>query len=223
MSKQHATAKGAAPVPKPAPAVRTPAPAPPQPTPLAAVAEHELLRRHHVEGCGPALTELSNRLTPDLVAAARAHGADDAEVAAQLALEGLTKSAGDLLARNANQGPGWVRAWATTVGVRKAIDQSRKRRPASTSPERLDALPNRAGATALTEMVRAEEVEALADCLGRLPAHVRESVVLHFWHDLTQTEIGALSNISQSAISQRLTSGRTSLTRCMKRKFPDNA
>ncbi|MBM3978839.1 MAG: sigma-70 family RNA polymerase sigma factor [Planctomycetes bacterium] len=189
----------------------------------APASDPDLLRRWHEQRCNASFDELSARLTPPLVTAARATRAEDPEGVAQEALTRLTERVGDLLASNANSGPDWVRSWAVRVGVNEAIDQRRKRRPSTANQEVLAAHPDRSDTPALDELIRAEEVDALAACLQALPEPLRQYVLLHFGNEMTQKQIGVLFNVSQGAVSQRLKTGRARLTACMDRKFPTHS
>jgi RNA polymerase sigma factor (sigma-70 family) len=194
----------------------------PHDSPVAPATDPDLLRRWHEQRCHASFGELSARLTPPLVAAARDKNAEDPEGVAQEALTRLTEHAGELLARNTRSAPDWVRKWAVTVGVHEAISQRRKRRPDSASQAVLAAQPAPGTGSVLSALVRAEEVDALAACLQALPEPLRQYVLLHFGTGLTQAQIGVLFNRSQGSISQRLKNGRERLTACMDRKFPTN-
>jgi RNA polymerase sigma-70 factor (ECF subfamily) len=67
-------------------------------------------------------------------------------------------------------------------------------------------------------MIRAQDVRRLEICLQKLPADLREAVVLRFCQDLSFEEIATISNASVSAVKMRVYRGLEQLKRLMELK-----
>jgi RNA polymerase sigma-70 factor, ECF subfamily len=70
---------------------------------------------------------------------------------------------------------------------------------------------------ALTEqgVMQAQEIRHLAICLQKLPADLREAVVLRFYQDLSFEEIASISGASLSAVKMRVYRGLEQLKQLM--------
>lgn len=63
-----------------------------------------------------------------------------------------------------------------------------------------------------------EKIDALDDCLQRLPEDARNIVVLHYEQDLTTEVIATRLRTSREAVKKRLQRARARLTDCFERK-----
>lgn len=81
--------------------------------------------------------------------------------------------------------------WMAAIARNRAIDEIRRKRPATIEdhPEYLDVASN--DETALAKIVRAEDGQKLADCLRRLEIEKREMVVLAYCEGLSRDELAA--------------------------------
>jgi RNA polymerase sigma-70 factor (ECF subfamily) len=73
------------------------------------------------------------------------------------------------------------------------------------------------GAQAEREMMQAQEIHRLEICLQKLPADLREAVVLRFYQDLSFEEIATISDASLSAVKMRVYRGIEQLKQLMER------
>jgi RNA polymerase sigma-70 factor (ECF subfamily) len=73
------------------------------------------------------------------------------------------------------------------------------------------------GAQAERDMVQAQESRRLETCLQKLPADLREALVLRFYQDLSFEEIATISDASLSAVKMRVYRGIEQLKQLMER------
>jgi RNA polymerase sigma-70 factor (ECF subfamily) len=65
------------------------------------------------------------------------------------------------------------------------------------------------------DMMQAQEIRRLEICLQKLPADLREAVVLRFYQDLSFEEIATISDASPSAVKMRVYRGLEQLKQLM--------
>jgi RNA polymerase sigma-70 factor (ECF subfamily) len=71
------------------------------------------------------------------------------------------------------------------------------------------------GAQMERDMMQAQEIRSLEICLQKLPADLREAVVLRFYQDLSFEEIATISDASLSAVKMRVYRGLDQLEQLM--------
>jgi RNA polymerase sigma-70 factor, ECF subfamily len=102
--------------------------------------------------------------------------------------------------------------WLLSIAAHYCIDQQRKRRLPIVSVEILpeedvpDAAPN--PEKVVSQML---EDQQLRSVLTTLPAQDRAAVVLRYWYDLSDEEIGQMLGLSVSAVKTRLFRARKQL------------
>jgi RNA polymerase sigma-70 factor (ECF subfamily) len=74
------------------------------------------------------------------------------------------------------------------------------------------------GAQTERDMMQAQEIRRLEICLKKLPADLREAVVLRFYQDLSFEEIATISDASLSAVKMRVYRGLEQLKHLMELK-----
>lgn len=77
------------------------------------------------------------------------------------------------------------------------------------------------GAQTERDMTQAQEIRRLETCLQKLPANLREAVVLRFYQDLSFEEIATISDASLSAVKMRVYRGLDQLKRSMEQNLGD--
>jgi RNA polymerase sigma-70 factor (ECF subfamily) len=71
------------------------------------------------------------------------------------------------------------------------------------------------GAQTEQDMMQAQEIRHLEICLQKLPADLREAVVLRFYQDLSFEEIATITDASLSAVKMRVYRGLEQLKQFM--------
>jgi len=110
--------------------------------------------------------------------------------------------------------------WLYTIGL-NLIRNHLKKRGREMSREMMDqacpdsALEIGAGPRMEQNLIKAQEIRRLEICLQKLPADLREAVVLRFYQDLSFDEIATISNASLSAVKMRVYRGLDKLRTCM--------
>ena len=110
------------------------------------------------------------------------------------------------------RGEGPVRHWLLKVALNAARNHRRKstrktRRETDLRHEEAEhAMPS-------TPHQDREDRELLRTAIASIPEQLREPVVLHYYHGLTQVEIGGLLACSQKTVHQRIKKGLALLTR----------
>jgi len=106
--------------------------------------------------------------------------------------------------------------WLFTIGL-NLIRNHLKKRGRDLSREnvvRISSEPGiEEGAQAEQNLIQAQEIRRLEICLQKLPADLREAVVLRFYQDLSFEEIAMISNASLSAVKMRVYRGLEQLKR----------
>ncbi len=95
-----------------------------------------------------------------------------------------------------------LRAWIFTIATRVALDERRRRRPASEPPD-------------VATLDRRPAYAELADLASDLPPTERAAVVLRYGYDLPYADIGAALGSSEDAARQAASSGVRRLRRRM--------
>jgi RNA polymerase sigma-70 factor (ECF subfamily) len=111
--------------------------------------------------------------------------------------------------------------WIYTIGLnlirnhlkKQGREVSRKTAAQSSSEAGIDQ-----GAQTERDMMQAQESRRLEACLQKLPADLREAVVLRFYQDLSFEEIATISDASLSAVKMRVYRGLEQLKRSMELK-----
>jgi len=105
--------------------------------------------------------------------------------------------------------------WLLSIAAHYCIDQIRKRRLATLS---LDVLPEGDIAdanlpTPENSYARKEEQQRMRRLLEKLNPEDRAAIVMSYWHDLSDQEVGEALSISVSAVKSRLFRARRELAR----------
>ena len=106
--------------------------------------------------------------------------------------------------------------WLYTIGLnlirnhlkKRGREMSRETEARSSSEGGVDH-----GAQAERDLVQAQEIRRLEICLQKLPADLREAVVLRYYQDLSFEEIATISTASLSAVKMRVYRGLEQLKR----------
>ena len=108
--------------------------------------------------------------------------------------------------------------WLYTIGL-NLIRNHLKKKGRDLSRETTDRTFSEAGIRDGDRMerdvIRWQEIHRLNICLQKLPAELRESVVLRFYQDLSFEEIATISGASVSAVKMRVYRGLSRLKRLM--------
>ncbi|MCL4562228.1 MAG: sigma-70 family RNA polymerase sigma factor [Chloroflexi bacterium] len=111
--------------------------------------------------------------------------------------------------------------WLLSIGAHYCIDQLRKKRLASLP---LDVLPEEAvpdsSADPEDHLSRVEEQRRLRQLLGNLGPQDRAAIILRYWYDLSEEEIGESLSLSVSAVKSRLHRSRRELASQWKEPQP---
>jgi RNA polymerase sigma-70 factor (ECF subfamily) len=108
--------------------------------------------------------------------------------------------------------------WIYTIGLnlirnhlkKHGREISRENAARNSSEEGIDH-----GAQTERDMMQAQEIRCLEICLLKLPADLREAVVLRFYQDLSFEEIATISDASLSAVKMRAYRGLDQLKHLM--------
>ncbi len=118
----------------------------------------------------------------------------DAEDACQEAWTDVLKDSGAFDPRGAGSG----RAWIARIVLRSAQDVSRKRRPTPEDAVRPDPSPS-SSPEETREIQRLVEMEVRA-----LPDGVREAVLLHYYHGMTQRDVAAVLDRPEGTVRRQV-------------------
>jgi RNA polymerase sigma-70 factor (ECF subfamily) len=113
--------------------------------------------------------------------------------------------------------------WLYTIGLnlirnhlkkhRREREMSRENAARSSSEAEIDQ-----GAQPERDMMQAQEMSRLETCLQKLPANLREAVVLRFYQNLSFEEITTISDASLSTVKMRVYRGLDQLKQMMEGK-----
>jgi RNA polymerase sigma-70 factor (ECF subfamily) len=108
--------------------------------------------------------------------------------------------------------------WIYTIGlnlIRNHLKKSGRERARETAVQNSSEWPIQRGAQAERDIMQAQEIRRLDICLQKLPADLREAVVLRFYQDLSFEDISIISDASVSAVKMRVYRGLEQLKRLM--------
>lgn len=105
--------------------------------------------------------------------------------------------------------PGKFAPWLAQICRNAAADLARARKP-QVSPEDLAQAPSRDTDESVSQIVR--------QAIDRLPASLREVVILRYRNDCSYEQISAVLGLSKMAINGRLTRAKRKLARYLRRK-----
>lgn len=108
--------------------------------------------------------------------------------------------------------------WARGIAANKVLERRRRdqRFPLAFSPETIEAV---AQGFARTEASAARELDALEECLERLPKGARRLLSLRYQDDLSAGEIARRTSRTLDAIYQALSRARAALEECIRRRL----
>jgi RNA polymerase sigma-70 factor (ECF subfamily) len=114
-------------------------------------------------------------------------------------------------------------AWLRAITVNWCISHWRRQTSRKTVSLELSSLSQHfpdTGNSLESVALRRERQQELAAWLAQLPAHYRQVVVLHYWHDLSYVEMSALLNLPVAAVRMRLYRARLMLKEHRGQFFP---
>lgn len=109
--------------------------------------------------------------------------------------------------------------WIYTIGlnlIRNHLKKQGREMSRETEVLRASEMEIQGGAQTERDMIRAQETHRLETCLQKLPADLREAVVLRFFQELSFEEIATISDASLSAVKMRVYRGLEQLKQLMK-------
>jgi RNA polymerase sigma-70 factor, ECF subfamily len=112
------------------------------------------------------------------------------------------------------EGKAGFRVWLLAIARHRCLDQLRK-------TKRFRSFLGEMNAEEVNQASSSDDPDlgpALHDCLGRLPAAMREAVTLRFQQDLSYLEISHLTGSSAGALRVRMFRAMDSLRRCLEKK-----
>ncbi|WP_354644660.1 SigE family RNA polymerase sigma factor [Kitasatospora camelliae] len=96
--------------------------------------------------------------------------------------------------------------------VRRILVNEQARRHRRKAPERLvDAVPDRAEPAGPERLDRLDDRASLLAALAQLPPRQRQSVVLRYWEDLSETQAAALMGCSVGTVKSQASKGLAKL------------
>jgi RNA polymerase sigma-70 factor, ECF subfamily len=114
--------------------------------------------------------------------------------------------------------------WLLSIAAHYCIDQHRKRHLEIFD---LDALPGEILSDNSPDpehvMIQSEEEEFVQSKLSNLDTQDRAAIILRYWYDLSEKEIGEMLSISVSAVKSRLFRARKELARNWNAPLTENA
>lgn len=121
-------------------------------------------------------------------------------------------------ARRVRPDRGSLLGWLLAVTHHKSVDviRSRQRRSAREAAAGRDprSTPT-AGLSAADEIIRTEASRRVAAALAELPAVVEEVLTLAYFHDLSQTQIAAVTGTPLGTVKSRSLNGKRQLARLL--------
>ena len=109
--------------------------------------------------------------------------------------------------------------WLLSIAAHYCIDQIRKRRYTSISMENLpeDFIPD-LDPSPECEVSQTEEQRKIRELLNILTPEDRSAVIMRYWYDFSDEEIGSVSHLSVSAVKSRLFRARKQMAQEWLRK-----
>ncbi len=103
--------------------------------------------------------------------------------------------------------------WLLSIAAHYCIDQLRRRRLDTLSMDLLpeEAIPDLGTPTPESSFNQTEEQRHLRALLGRLSPQDRAAIIMRYWYDLSDEEIGQALSLSISAVKSRLHRARREL------------
>ncbi len=177
-----------------------------QPLPTLSNAPERTLIREMAAGNSRALDELYTRYGPPVFGflMARLGNRQLAEEVQQDVMLAAWQSAGHF------RGESKVMTWLLTIARNKAINAQRRRELPQVSLADT-AEPPADDTGPLERLVRQGEYEAVRQVLDQLPAHLREVLVLVFYHQLSESEVSAVLGIAPGTVKSRLHRAKAAL------------
>jgi RNA polymerase sigma factor (sigma-70 family) len=112
------------------------------------------------------------------------------------------------------RGDSKVLTWLLTIARNRAINAQRRHTPLVISLNEASDLG--AGDTGpLERLMRQGEYQAVREQLEHLPAHLREVLVLVFYHQLTEAEVAGVLDIPAGTVKSRLHRGKEALRKAL--------
>lgn len=112
------------------------------------------------------------------------------------------------------RGESKVLTWLLTIARNRAINAQRRRTPPVVSlNEELELNANDTGP--LEKVMRQGEYQAVRERLDQLPAHLREVLVLVFYHQLSEAEVAEVLGIAGGTVKSRLHRGKEALRKAL--------
>jgi RNA polymerase sigma-70 factor, ECF subfamily len=108
--------------------------------------------------------------------------------------------------------------WIYTIGlnlIRRHLKQCGRNTYQETAERSFPPAGIQGGERVEQDMIRSQEISRLEICLLKLPAELREAVVLRFYQDLPFEEIARVADASVSAVKMRVYRGLEKLRRLM--------
>jgi len=130
----------------------------------------------------------------------------DHQLAEDAAQEALARA---LVSLRRLKEPGKFAPWLAQICRNAAVDLARARRPQAGVADLVQA-PDRSADESAGQIVR--------EAIDRLPASLREVVVLRFHNDCSYEQISAVLGLSKMAVNGRLTRAKRKLARYLRRR-----
>jgi RNA polymerase sigma-70 factor (ECF subfamily) len=179
-------------------------------TNLSQVSEVVLIREM-ASGNSGALDELYARYGPAVFSflVARTGSPQLAEEVLQDVMLAAWRAAGGF------RGESKVLTWLLTIARNRAINAQRRQTPAVVAlPD--DTSELRANDTGpLEKVIRQGDQQAVRDTLNQLPDHLREVLVLVFYHQLSEAEVAEVMGIPAGTVKSRLHRGKDALRKAL--------
>jgi RNA polymerase sigma-70 factor, ECF subfamily len=115
--------------------------------------------------------------------------------------------------------------WLLSIAAHYCIDRLRRRKFSMTSIDQQEEkgeyeLPDTDAPNPEFEVVHGEQREEIQGLLNRLDSVDRAAVILRYWHDYSEAEIGKTLNLTVSAVKSRLHRARRELAGLMQEESP---
>jgi RNA polymerase sigma-70 factor, ECF subfamily len=110
--------------------------------------------------------------------------------------------------------------WIYTIGlnlIRNYLKKQGRGAARDMAAQNLSEGAMQRGPRAEQDLIQAQDIGRLEACLQKLPADLREAVVLRFYQDLSFDEIATISDASASAVKMRVHRSLEQLKRLMEK------